>query len=86
MEVEATCWRDLRGVGKRARFDILRVMIKIVKEALAVLRELSEEHQEVIARAILDLASQDREEIYRLSDDERELVQEGLASRVVSGC
>jgi len=61
-------------------------MIKIVKEALAVLRELSEEHQEVIARAILDLASQDREEIYRLSDDERELVQEGLASRVVSGC
>ena len=36
-------------------------MTKMMREAIAVLRDLPEERQEVIARAILDFASNDDE-------------------------
>jgi len=53
-------------------------MTKSMKEAIEVLRELPEERQEMIARAILDYASYDSGEVYRLSDDERGAVRVGL--------
>ena len=52
-------------------------MTKIMKEAIEVLRELPEERQEMIARAILDYAAHD-EGVYYLSDEEREAVRVGL--------
>lgn len=57
---------------------ILGGMTKMVKEALAVLRELPEDRQEVLARAILDYASDDAG-VYHLTDDERREVRAGLA-------
>lgn len=42
------------------------------------MRELPEERQQMIARVILDFASHDVDEIYRLADDEREAVRVGL--------
>ena len=53
-------------------------MTKMMQEAIEVLRELPEERQETIARAILDYASHD-DGIYHLSDDERAEVRAGLA-------
>lgn len=58
-------------------------MTKTLKKAIEALHELPAERQEVIARAILDYASHDGKNIYRLSDEERRLVDEGLASGVV---
>ena len=52
-------------------------MTKMIKEAIEVLRELPEERQETIARAILDYASDDG--VYHLTDDERAEVRAGLA-------
>jgi len=52
-------------------------MMKIMNEAIEVLRELPEERQETIARAILDYASHD-DGVYHLTDDERGEVREGL--------
>ena len=53
-------------------------MTKMMKEAIEVLRELPEERQEKIARAILDYASHD-DGAYHLTDDERKEVRAGLA-------
>jgi hypothetical protein len=53
-------------------------MIKIMREAMEVLRELPEDRQETIARAILDYASQD-DDVYHLTDEERREVYAGLA-------
>ena len=53
-------------------------MTKLMKEAIEVLRELPEERQETIARAILDYASHDNG-IYHLTDEERREVRAGLA-------
>jgi predicted transcriptional regulator len=53
-------------------------MMKMMKEAIAILQELPEERQEVLARAILDYASDD-DGIYHLTDDERREVRAGLA-------
>ena len=53
-------------------------MTKIMQEAIEVLRELPEERQETIARAILDFASHD-DGVYHLTDDERAEVRSGLA-------
>ncbi len=39
-------------------------MTKLVQEAIEVLRELSEERQEVIVRAILSYASQAPDEVH----------------------
>jgi len=52
-------------------------MTKMVKEAIEVLRELPEDRQETVARAILDYASND--DVYHLSDEERAEVRAGLA-------
>ena len=49
-----------------------------MNEAIEVLRELPEERQETIARAILDYASHD-DGVYHLTDDERAEVRAGLA-------
>lgn len=54
-------------------------MTKTMKEAIEVLRELPEERQEMIARAILDYASHDSRDLYPLSDDERVAVRVGVA-------
>jgi predicted transcriptional regulator len=53
-------------------------MTKMMKEAIEVLRELPEERQETIARAIIDYASHD-EGVYHLTDAERAEVRAGLA-------
>ena len=53
-------------------------MTKMMKEAIAVLEELPEDRQEVLARAILDYASDD-DGIYHLTDYERREVSAGLA-------
>ena len=49
-----------------------------MKEAIEVLRELPEERQETIARAILDFASHD-DGVYHLTDEERREVRAGVA-------
>jgi len=67
-------WRVSFGKG---RCDIIRGMTNKVKEAIEVLRELPEERQETVARAILQYASSD--DVYHLSDEERAEVRAGLA-------
>ena len=62
---------DLRAVIEQA--------IRSLQEAIEALRELPEERQELVARAILNYAAHDSEEMYRLSDDERDAVRVGLA-------
>ena len=52
-------------------------MTNSMKEAIAVLRELPEDRQEAIARAILDIASEVGD-VYHLTDDERREVRDGL--------
>lgn len=53
-------------------------MTKMMKEAIEALRELPEEQQETVARAILDYASHD-DGVYHLSGGERREVRAGLA-------
>jgi len=53
-------------------------MTKMMKEAIEALRELPEERQETVARAILDYASDD-DGVYHLTDKERTEVRAGLA-------
>jgi hypothetical protein len=45
-------------------------MTKMVQEAIEALKELPEDRQVTVARAILDYASHD-DDIYHLTDDER---------------
>jgi hypothetical protein len=54
-------------------------MTKAVQEAIEVLRDLPEERQEMIARAIIDYASYEEGEVHHLSKEEREAVRVGLA-------
>ena len=49
-------------------------MTKTMREAIAVLRELPEERQETIARAILDYASDD-DDVYHLTLEEHREVR-----------
>ena len=67
-----------RYVVLRIQFDIICPMTNAMREAIEVLRDLPEERQEVIARAILDYASHD-EGVYHLTDEERREVRAGLA-------
>jgi hypothetical protein len=53
-------------------------MTKMVEEAIEALKELPEDRQETVARAILDFASHD-EGLYHLTDKEREEIHDGLA-------
>ena len=52
-------------------------MTNLVREAIEVLRELTEDQQVTVARAILDYASHD-DGPNHLTDDEREEVRIGL--------
>ena len=52
-------------------------MTKMMKVAIEVLRDLPEERQDIVARAILDYASE--EDVYVLTADERREVRAGLA-------
>ena len=53
-------------------------MTKMVQEAIEALKELPQDKQTIVARAILDYASHD-DDIYHLTDDERREVRAGLA-------
>jgi hypothetical protein len=58
-------------------------MTKLMDEAIDALHDLPEDRQEMLARAILDYAAHIGE-VYRLSDDERAAIQEGLSSPAVA--
>jgi predicted transcriptional regulator len=51
-------------------------MTKLVQEAIEVLKDLPEDRQATVARAILDYASGDG--FYHLTDDERAEVRAGV--------
>jgi predicted transcriptional regulator len=53
-------------------------MTKMVQEAIEALKELPEDRQVTVARAILDYASHD-DGLYHLTDEERSEVRAGLA-------
>jgi predicted transcriptional regulator len=63
-------------------------MIKALERAIEKIKTLPEERQEYAATVLEQIAEEGCEETYRLSDDERRLVAEGLADldagRVVS--
>jgi hypothetical protein len=65
-------------VAQEWAFAIIRTMTKTMKEAIEALRELPEERQEMVARAILNYTSHDGGEVYPLSDEEREAVRVGI--------
>jgi hypothetical protein len=48
------------------------------------LQDLPREKGEMLARASLDYASQASDEVYKLSKEERQLIDEGLTSPLVS--
>lgn len=54
-------------------------MMKVMQEAIEALRDLPEDRQETVARAILNYAAHDSGEMYRLSNEKREAVRVGLA-------
>jgi alpha-ketoglutarate-dependent taurine dioxygenase len=58
-------------------------MTKLVRDAIQAMQDLPDERRDMLARAILNYAARDNDEIHRLSDDEREAIEEGLASPVV---
>ncbi|HZA01210.1 MAG TPA: hypothetical protein VE665_02910 [Hyphomicrobiaceae bacterium] len=62
-------------------------MIKALEEAIEKVKTLSEERQQYAAEVLEQIAAAG-DEVYRLSDEERRLVREGLAEldagRVVS--
>jgi hypothetical protein len=53
-------------------------MTKMVQEAIEALKELPEDRQVTVARAILDYASHD-DGLYHLTEEERREVRAGLA-------
>ena len=59
-------------------------MMKVTQQAIEALQELPAERQQMLARAIIDYATQVDDEVYHLSDAERAAVREGLASPVAS--
>ena len=67
-----------RLIAGEGQFDIIGIMTKMMREAIEALRELPEERQETVARAILDYASND-DSVYHLTDEERREVRTGLA-------
>lgn len=54
-------------------------MIKALEKAIEKIKALSEERQEYAAVVLEEIAEEDSDEIYRLNDEERRLVREGLA-------
>lgn len=53
-------------------------MTNVLDEAIDALKELPEDQQATVARAILDYASHD-DSVYHLTDDERREVRAGIA-------
>ena len=53
-------------------------MIKVLEEAIEKVKALSPERQEYAAE-VLEHIAQAGDQVYRLSDEERRLVREGLA-------
>ncbi|MGH6815390.1 MAG: hypothetical protein ACREC6_06785 [Hyphomicrobiaceae bacterium] len=53
-------------------------MIKVLEQAVEKVKMLSKERQEYAAEVLEQIAEAGDEEVYRLSDAERELVREGL--------
>ena len=53
-------------------------MIKALEQAIEKIKTLSEERQEYAAE-VLEQIAESGDEVYRLSDEERRLVREGLA-------
>ena len=54
-------------------------MIKALERAIEKVKALSEERQEYAAELLEQIADADDDAVYRLSDEERRLVREGLA-------
>jgi predicted transcriptional regulator len=54
-------------------------MPKLMREAIDALQHLPEDRQEMFARAILDYAAYVDGDVYHLSEEERRLIDEGLA-------
>ena len=54
-------------------------MIKALEKAIEKVKALSEERQEYAAELLEQIANADDDAVYRLSDEERRLVREGLA-------
>jgi len=54
-------------------------MIKALEQAFEKVKALSEERQEYAAELLEQIANADDDAVYRLSDEERRLVREGLA-------
>ncbi len=54
-------------------------MIKALERAIEKVKALSEERQEYAAELLEQIANADDDAVYRLSDEERRLVREGLA-------
>ena len=54
-------------------------MIKALEQAIEKVKALSEERQEYAAELLEQIANADDDAVYRLSDEERRLVREGLA-------
>jgi hypothetical protein len=53
-------------------------MIKALERAIEKVKALSEERQEYAAKLLEQIANADDDAVYRLSDEERRLVREGL--------
>jgi hypothetical protein len=58
-------------------------MTKLMRQAIDALQHLPEDRGEMLARAILDYAAHLDGDVYQLSDEERRLIDEGLASPLV---
>ncbi len=53
-------------------------MIKALERAIEKIKTLSEERQQYAAQVLEEIAEFGDDEVYRLSDEERRLVREGL--------
>ena len=54
-------------------------MIKALERAIVKIKTLSEQRQQYAAEVLEEIAELGDDEVYRLSDEERRLVREGLA-------
>ena len=72
---------------QQTRYAIMAAMIKVLEDAIEKVKTLSAQRQEYAAEVLEHIAAAG-DEVYRLSDEERRLVREGIddldAGRVVS--
>ena len=55
----------------------MRIMMKVLEQAIEKVKALSKERQEYAAE-VLEQIAEAGDDVYRLSDEERRLVREGL--------